>query len=111
MSEEEKSRIWESVAKAGTLCQDYLLAARFYAKCDNFTEILKLPFDSDERVDLVRLENEFVVEQLIRIPNKSLSQESPELLLSLTLGLFVQGRTFFICLHDAHSRLQHIPEP
>lgn len=82
---------WKKAAFTLEVCGESLSAAYWYGKCGDYASLAKLPFDKDDRVELVRLEKGKIVEELVDMTQKHLLYENPELALSLTLELFVQG--------------------
>lgn len=53
---------------------------------------MELDFNKDDRVELVRLENGAIINKLIQPLNRNLLYRNPELALSLTLELYIQGK-------------------
>lgn len=96
LPDEQQEKIWKQTAKACENNKEYLLAAKFYAKCGDFHALVELSFGKDDRVELVRMENGDIVNQLIQPSQRNLLYKNPELALSLTLELYIQGK---IMLH------------
>lgn len=84
--------LWKQAANAEKEADNPLNAAKYFAKCDDFVSILKLPLKSDDRVELVQMENGLIVELLIRPEHRKYLTINPELILTLTLELFIQGK-------------------
>lgn len=94
-SKEYQKNAWEKAAIAYENSGDHLSTARFFGKCQDYNSLVKLDYDKDDRVDLVRMENGNIISQLIHPSQRHLLYENPELTLSLTLELFVQGKMIF----------------
>lgn len=96
LPEGQQEKIWKQAAKACENNKEYLLAAKLYGKCGDFHALVELPFGKDDRVELVRMENGNIVSRLIQPLQRNLLYKNPELALSLTLELYIQGK---IMLH------------
>ena len=92
LSREEQNIIYRQAAKAAERNGERLLAAEMYGKCGDIKAFTEIAFDKDDRVELVRMENGGFVKQLIQPEHRHLLLKSPELALSLTLELYVQGK-------------------
>lgn len=92
LSPQLHKKIWENAAIAFEKSGNHLTAAQLYWKCSDFKALTELAFDKDDRVELVRMDNGEVVYQLVQPLQRHLLHENPELTLSLTLELFMQGK-------------------
>lgn len=97
--EDEKRKIWMRAAGAAAKSKEHTLAAMFYMKCQDYRSVVMLPFDKDDRVELVCMENGEIVKALIQPGCRELLRLNPELALSLTLELFVRGEMALFTLY------------
>lgn len=91
LTQERQREIWERAAHMEKRSGNHLLAAHFYGKCKDYEAIEELTFDGDDRVELVHMEEGSLVREMIASPQKELLGRNPELLLILTLELYMQG--------------------
>lgn len=102
LSEQEKQDIWTRAAKVCEEESDYIQAAYFYARMNDYKSLMALPYQADDRVQLVRMEEGMMIEKLLEEPWRSWFKEYPELLLSLTLELYIQGN---LILHKKYMEM------
>lgn len=83
---------WKLAAEAEKAEGNSSEAALFFAKCNDFKSVLQLSFESSNRIELIRMENGMIVQKLIQPEYRKHLKMNPELILTLTLELFVQGK-------------------
>lgn len=92
LPDRDRKRMWKQAAKAAESSGDSILAAGLYGKCDDFEGLVELEFNKDDRIELVRMEKGEIINQLIQPSKRNLLHRNPELALSLTLELYIQGK-------------------
>lgn len=92
LNQEKQSDILHRAAMVSAEKGDMLKAAELYNRCSDYEAVIRLEFDAEDRVELIRMDNGKLVERLISPSYRKLLLLNPELTLILTMELYVEGR-------------------
>lgn len=87
-----KKEAWKEAGHACAAAGSYVYAALYYCRAGALQLITSLSFSPEDRIELINLDGHLVVTALIEEPEQQALKAMPELALSLTLELFIQGQ-------------------